>query len=205
MDAAPAFQPTLPARGATRIRGLHAVAGHDFNPRSPHGERPCALRVRVVLSQFQPTLPARGATGGARERAAAPTDFNPRSPHGERQPRLTMARRHGPISTHAPRTGSDWCNPPYGRQIGISTHAPRTGSDKRRLRARFPKQHFNPRSPHGERPCAAAVFLVDFSFQPTLPARGATLRRFDKLVDGRISTHAPRTGSDRRRNRPVQG
>ena len=33
------FQPTLPARGATR-QGLHGNAhAGDFNPRSPHGER----------------------------------------------------------------------------------------------------------------------------------------------------------------------
>ena len=58
------FQSTLPARGATRA-GADASAGRreDFNPRSPHGERP---------------------QGSARRRARF-ADFNPRSPHGERR------------------------------------------------------------------------------------------------------------------------
>ena len=37
---APEFQPTLPARGATAHALGGAVQGIDFNPRSPHGERP---------------------------------------------------------------------------------------------------------------------------------------------------------------------
>ena len=56
------FQPTLPARGATPLLGLPLARLHNFNPRSPHGERPYedSLKYDVVL--FQPTLPARGAT-----------------------------------------------------------------------------------------------------------------------------------------------
>ena len=83
-DYAIRFQPTLPARGATlniecevthwristhaprtgsdeRFPSIRAYP-HDFNPRSPHGERRkklLLLRYRVI---FQPTLPARGAT-----------------------------------------------------------------------------------------------------------------------------------------------
>ena len=79
--------------------------------------------------------------------------------------------------------------------------------------------YFNPRSPHGERPThgsgrAAAlaafqptlpargatieslVWVGDTSFQPTLPARGATDRPRRNRRGLRISTHAPRTGSD---------
>ena len=33
-------------------------------------------------------------------------------------------------------------------------------------------------------------------FQPTLPARGATLDKLNQLAASSISTHAPRTGSD---------
>ena len=40
------------------------------------------------------------------------------------------------------------------------------------------RPHFNPRSPHGERPIEAADDLVEWAFQPTLPARGATCSRF---------------------------
>ena len=56
----------------------------------------------------------------------------------------------------------------------ISTHAPRTGSDDR--------------ADAGERPRKR--------FQPTLPARGATVSRIASSAFSRISTHAPRTGSD---------
>ena len=79
--------------------------------------------------------------------------------------------------------------------------------------------HFNPRSPHGERRAAddqrvAAVGISthaprtgsdivgnaeevgNFSFQPTLPARGATGVSIGSLAMQLISPHAPRTGSD---------
>ena len=56
------FQPTLPARGATRRFGALLGATADFNPRSPHGERPRAGDERGGGKAFQPTLPARGAT-----------------------------------------------------------------------------------------------------------------------------------------------
>ena len=102
-----AFQSTLPARGATGHalanpqRGsisIHAprtgsdtsawVTGaawvRDFNPRSPHGERPDDKKV------LQKHL-----------------DFNPRSPHGERRQATWAAGLRRRISIHAPRTGSD--------------------------------------------------------------------------------------------------
>ena len=58
----PAFQSTLPARGAT----------------IPH----CCLLPR---NGFQSTLPARGATAAANAADQSPPYFNPRSPHGERR------------------------------------------------------------------------------------------------------------------------
>ena len=58
----------------------------------------------------------------------------------------------------------------------ISIHAPRTGSDRLRRPCLGAAGHFNPRSPHGERP-------------PCL---------IWKPTGSRISIHAPRTGSDHR-------
>ena len=147
-----AFQPTLPARGATAgTDGVYDIT-KDFNPRSPHGERrtrrPRALR-----------------TG---------QHFNPRSPHGERpggtktrnqreifQPTLpargaTCPPHHAvsalPFQPTLPARGATQCKGRILQYFLISTHAPRTGSDVNRcfrgcLRPRF---------------------------QPTLPARGAT-------------------------------
>ena len=59
------FQPTLPARGATWFRGLRLPRFRDFNPRSPHGERPAQSAFWSLSMIFQPTLPARGATKSA--------------------------------------------------------------------------------------------------------------------------------------------
>ena len=62
------FQPTLPARGATFPVRLFHVRAENFNPRSPHGERP---------------LPPWKQRESRR-------NFNPRSPHGERQRKVTI-------------------------------------------------------------------------------------------------------------------
>ena len=100
--------------------------------------------------------------------------FNPRSPHGERR-----------------------CeSPPILWRSGISTHAPRTGSDARRYSGGITLSHFNPRSPHGERPGRRERPKTATKFQPTLPARGATMKKLLDTDYSKISTHAPRTGSD---------
>ena len=84
-DPSSLFQSTLPARGATVISYTpsvpaiisihaprtgsdiatlpHAYKHPNFNPRSPHGERPVFTLTRLRLWLFQSTLPARGATG----------------------------------------------------------------------------------------------------------------------------------------------
>ena len=108
------------------------------------------------------------------------------------------ARVFGDISTHAPRTGSDlegggkkWWD------ALISTHAPRTGSDHPRSLRCADRRHFNPRSPHGERRYLFNPPRREGKFQPTLPARGATRTGGGACaLAPRISTHAPRTGSD---------
>ena len=102
-----AFQSTLPARGATPVTSmlstLTAISIHaprtgsdakgalrrpdrarDFNPRSPHGERPRSSSTTTSSS-----------------------NFNPRSPHGERRWAQGQRVRRSIISIHAPRTGSD--------------------------------------------------------------------------------------------------
>ena len=48
------------------------------------------------------------------------------------------------------------------------------------LYSRRHKQHFNPRSPHGERLAVLAVQADTRRFQSTLPARGATWRCWEK-------------------------
>ena len=87
------------------------------------------------------------------------------------------------------------------------------------LHSRTVNNHFNPRSPHGERHIVSVFDVGQTPFQSTLPARGATRtathkrrrERFQSTLPARgatttdgdaqapprkISIHAPRTGSD---------
>ena len=170
------FQPTLPARGATSRGCSRRRSAAHFNPRSPHGERLVAAGFTSRRRHFNPRSP-HGERRIFRAISCVDSDFNPRSPHGERHDGCAQYWVPVPISTHAPRTGSDAFRLRNGRMGDISTHAPRTGSD---------------------------MFFVLMScgltvFQPTLPARGATQASYLKTVTVEISTHAPRTGSDARR------
>ena len=155
-----------------------------FNPRSPHGERlQCALN-RIQTSLFQPTLPARGATAG-RGHIAEPL----------------------PISTHAPRTGSDlsfpgawpfliYFNPrsPHGErhQIRRELHHPHNFNPRsphgerpsRRLPPPLPCHNFNPRSPHGERLYLRAFLLLEQDFNPRSP-HGERLRNLVNIVNSK--------------------
>ena len=213
------FQPTLPARGATCASGIALSVQHHFNPRSPHGER-------RRLPRCNPT----------------DKNFNPRSPHGERHVLRSTARRSPHFNPRSPHGERRRCRYHSFRHTRISTHAPRTGSDPSEMFAIAFSRYFNPRSPHGERPTSRKSTSPTQSFQPTLPARGATilmlwlaarLSRFQPTLPARgatiaterlkdflrnfnprsphgerrpgfrgaegvrISTHAPRTGSDR--------
>ena len=168
------FQSTLPARGATNGIRRRGAALEDFNPRSPHGERPRFHPRLVAQPAFQSTLPARGATIDPLTNVAISCDFNPRSPHGERPIDLSIAPSVDIISIHAPRTGSD--------SRGTSYRATDT-----------PFQ--------STLPARGATDMIrrkeeTVIFQSTLPARGATAvpARFDARHT--ISIHAPRTGSD---------
>ena len=144
------FQSTLPARGATSARAFALPDYLNFNPRSPHGERPAAGAPRkqrsaisihaprtgsdersrfcpAGLLEFQSTLPARGAT-------LTSMDSKVMSIFQSTLPARGATFRHAgvwyiPISIHAPRTGSDVFPAKPRAFCAISIHAPRTGSD----------------------------------------------------------------------------
>ena len=100
------FQPTLPARGATPVLqtknanlniSTHAPrTGSDlfgmmpkeeksnFNPRSPHGERPLIVTLSFQMWDFNPRSP-HGERPVNERIYDVQQDFNPRSPHGERR------------------------------------------------------------------------------------------------------------------------
>ena len=128
-------------------------------------------------------------------------------------------RRILSISIHAPRTGSDADRILSNMRQIISIHAPRTGSDITLLQMAI-MYWISIHAPRtGSDAIEAADDLVEWAFQSTLPARGATgqPRRkegttiFQSTLPARgatqaghtpgtgghhISIHAPRTGSD---------
>ena len=175
MDSNQDFNPRSPhgERPPRRARGWPAF---HFNPRSPHGERRRAKFASQSRSRFQSTLPARGATAFPARRCSFLS-----------------------ISIHAPRTGSDaFRNVPNARVI-ISIHAPRTGSDtpaRLVFCLRFSFQSTLPARGATRRRSDTA--RIQIKFQSTLPARGATISLFGAFVKPTISIHAPRTGSDKR-------
>ena len=124
------FQPTLPARGATRASSFRFAVGQEFQPTLPARGATYSCFSFCVIPAFQPTLPARGATPTSGTIFPPAMHFNPRSPHGERQYGGLAVGGHLDISTHAPRTGSDGGYSPCGVAVACD---------------------FNPRSPHGER------------------------------------------------------
>ena len=169
----------------------------DFNPRSPHGERPSPQAGQAAKKKY----------------------FNPRSPHGERLDALALRIKRKIISIHAPLTGSDLRRsrpPPCRARISIhapltgsdhvviatlsmsqiSIHAPLTGSDVRQRHPGHVCNNFNPRSPHGERLATFVAPQKANVFQSTLPSRGATWPSSLLSRYSTISIHAPLTGSD---------
>ena len=190
------FQPTLPARGATSIDCIMVKFPDGFQPTLPARGATSLDVKRSPLSTFQPTLPARGATS----RLFCSTlrcNISTHAPRTGSDSRYHFFRRlSNVISTHAPRTGSDRMRHATPRRAAISTHAPRTGSDgskssratRRKISTHAPRTgsddiilailyfgcYFNPRSPHGERPILYTALPPIYTFQPTLPARGAT-------------------------------
>ena len=81
----PAFQSTLPARGATFRREVLLHLLHRFQSTLPaRGATRNRPKRAAARRGFQSTLPARGATKGPTASDSSSADFNPRSPHGER-------------------------------------------------------------------------------------------------------------------------
>ena len=195
------FQSTLPARGATRVENqtpppeeisIHAPRTgsdgdtkritkrrNDFNPRSPHGERPVMEAMLLAVEH----------------------DFNPRSPHGERRRFVDPNKTGSEFQSTLPARGATGCGFGCSCFASISIHAPRTGSDVLTAADGGSKWHFNPRSPHGERLSLPSMACWMMYFNPRSP-HGERHREIRNCPGtGSISIHAPRTGSDRRCSR----
>ena len=141
------FQSTLPARGATpqdiKTKNIKA----DFNPRSPHGERPEDDIEDSRLWVFQSTLPARGATRNS-----------PLSPSlGKFQSTL-------PARGATTRRRSQQCG-----QAPFQSTLPARGATLHHCLLLMELLHFNPRSPHGERPAHTTSISGLNDFNPRSP------------------------------------
>ena len=147
------FQSTLPGWGATRPSSSSCQSSKYFNPRSPDGERPtwCA-RAPTARTNFNPRSPD-GERRGVRHAPGVVANFNPRSPDGERPSRLGEHHRHAFISIHAPRMGSDRKgNRLRSRHSKFQSTLPGWGATGVLFEHIQAHNHFNPRSPDGERP-----------------------------------------------------
>ena len=162
-----------PRTGSDARQRLHCPRRADFNPRSPHGERPDRNIANSVSCPFQSTLPARGAT---------------KSVH--------VCVFHHQFQSTLPARGATQKRPRVRFSPSISIHAPRTGSDITFFRVRPAQTYFNPRSPHGERPLG--IFFHDSSeyFNPRSPHGERRSPNRHRRSSTLISIHAPRTGSD---------
>ena len=145
-----AFQPTLPARGATILLFSSKAAFFYFNPRSPHGERRLADVVPAPQLRISTHAPRTGSDVAYSTCLSLTPYFNPRSPHGERRHRLELLRPHDDFNPRSPH-GERRLNRHSSIPKQISTHAPRTGSDTIAPGSAIIYLYFNPRSPHGER------------------------------------------------------
>ena len=163
----------------------------NFNPLSPHGERRQWRSCSVQLLPFQSTLPAWGETHEP-QRAAILTAISIHSPrmgrdvqnivnrwrgtvisiHSPRMGRDADHQRkagHRGISIHSPRMGRDVWPDVFSHGTDISIHSPRMGRDAQKRRFAAKPQHFNPLSPHGERPRGWRVWLRTTDFNPLSP------------------------------------
>ena len=134
------FQSTLPSQGATSTAGASALMSADFNPRSPHRERPLVLHPFRLPKIFQSTLPSQGATD---------------EKFGEFLNNF--------ISIHAPLTGSD--SQREGVKVTVTVFQstlPSQGATVVDAFMRMAFGDFNPRSPHRERLLAIVKYFRRF-------------------------------------------
>ena len=181
-----------PRTGSDGTRRSSCGSRSNFNPRSPHGERRGTLAFIIGAAIFQSTLPARGATRWHFAAFCGTMNFNPRSPHGERLLAAYGFRMAGVFQSTLPARGateSETSFTPAAKfqstlpargatdhavkcadvECAISIHAPRTGSDAPPTPTAARSGHFNPRSPHGERPPSAASNGHPPDFNPRSP------------------------------------
>ena len=172
-----------------------------FNPRSPHGERQSQQPVELRLSYFNPRSP-HGERHVLWCRLVIRQDFNPRSPHGERRFDTIQDCIHKVFQSTLPARGATAPLTTLQAFGVISIHAPRTGSDTALVTDKTLTLEFQSTLPaRGATGFDKAVIYDYEPFQSTLPARGATLQTAADFQDSRNfnprSPHGERRGQRR--------
>ena len=128
----------------------------NFNPRSPHGERRFQKACSSSPHGFQSTLSSRRATarGGL---FIEDFDISIHALLTESDPHKADSPARVLISIHALLTESDEFRGEPLNLRSISIHALLTESDSFPGVNTSPSPDFNPRSPHGERPCGGEI------------------------------------------------
>ena len=146
---------------------------------------------------FQPTLPARGATYLRRTLRQHRNYFNPRSPHGERRMTASWKSSGTRFQPTLPARGATGKLIAGSGDLVFQPTLPARGATRPRWRTFRWLFNFNPRSPHGER--HKQVWLANrMAFISTHAPRTGSDRMEEnqRQREAEISTHAPRTGSD---------
>ena len=210
------FQSTLPARGATdgtalpcrqaRI-SIHAprtgsdsddkkvLQKHlDFNPRSPHGERPAREMQEEHDAQISIHAPRTGSDGARIRRSDRREGFQSTLPARGATEAAKSFLFSSSFQSTLPARGATQCQFRHTRNNQISIHAPRTGSDPARAQT-SPAAAFQSTLPARGATVRFAICLNILSFQSTLPARGATASRVVAVIFAPFQSTLPARGA----------
>ena len=187
-----------PREGSDAVRAAAATSPRTISIHAPReGSDTILVKAQDGFTRFQSTLPARGATLWDGISGSFGADFNPRSPRGERPiPAINLLKSWSFQST-LPARGATCSSVPCLCAGHISIHAPREGSDLILQMVDFLlRQHFNPRSPRGERQEIFAQGTDEDDISIHAPREGSDSDYKAAYEPLKISIHAPREGSD---------
>ena len=146
----------------------------NFNPLSPHGERPRWKLGDMIGVSISIHSPHTGRDRDLLSGCVGLLDISIHSPHTGRDHDSPCSSLPDAISIHSPHTGRDTSGTHRALEPWISIHSPHTGRDDHGDLRQPRWGDFNPLSPHGERPRLTTIVGMHPEFQSTLPTRGET-------------------------------
>ena len=209
------FQSTLPARGATysflAARRHSSISIHaprtgsdeyihrrtfkrtaNFNPRSPHGERLQSIWHTAGSFHISIHAPRTGSDQLYELGMLSPTQFQSTLPARGATLLMPFTAMLAIFQSTLPARGATACEAVQVAAMCVfQSTLPARGATRKLLATLSARSHFNPRSPHGERPLNAYGITETKAFQSTLPARGATYRA--KTTAARMKHFNPRS------------